>query len=151
MEVHGLPAYVERGRMVQVEDDVQNVIRDIRELAGDRVSVYWNWQTNRFDLVEHCLDHTDRLIFSVAELDQRVVQRLREADHWHGRDTPDHVLGDGEDFVAQVDRENDARQAAIDAEAMEKIQDAGERLAWALDICVDQNSKGGQILVPRDI
>lgn len=149
MKVMGLPAYAQGGRMVRVDDDVQNVIRDIRELT-DRVDVYWNEQTQQFDLVEHCGD-TDRLVFSVAELDQRVVSRLREADHWHGRDVPLHVLGDGEDFVAKIDASNDALEAGLRKEALDQVADAGERIAWALDITRDQNSKGGQILVPRDI
>ena len=150
MKVVGLPAYAQGGRMIHVEDDVQNVIRDIRDIT-DRVDVYWNEQTQQFDLVEHCSDDTDRLVFSVAELDQRVVSRLREADHWHGRDVPLHILGDGEDFAAQIDASNDALEARLRKEALEQVADAGERLAWALDITRDQNSKGGQILVPRDI
>jgi len=151
VEVHSIRSWVNRrDGVVVVEDDVQNIVRGIKEIS-DRLHVFYNPQSEGFDLVESCLDSTDRLVFSVPELDNRVLDRLRLADHWHGEDQPNHVLGDSEDFVARVDEHNVKIQAAIDAKAMDKVRDAGERLAWALDNTSDQHSVGGSILVPRSV
>ncbi len=151
MEVHAVRTWVDnRHGVVAVEDDVQNVVRDIKAIS-ERLHVYFNPQTGGFDIVETCLDRTDRLVFSVQELDQRVVHRLRSADHWHGNEVPTHVLGDDEDVLARIDADNEALERARDELAREKIRDAGERLAWALDNTRDQHSVGGQIRVPKDI
>lgn len=151
MEVHSIGTWFDRhDGVVVVEDDVQNVVRDIKAIS-DRLHVFYNPQTEGFDVVEHCLDNTQRLVFSVPELDPRVLDRLRAADHWHGQDQPLHILGEGEDFVARVDEHNEELQAQIDADGKGRLREAGERLAWALDNTSDQHSKGGQILVPRSV
>jgi len=151
MQVHGIYSWVDQAvGVVVVEDDVQSIVRGIREIS-DRLKVYYNPQSSGFDIVEHCLDGSDRLVFSVGELDGRVLDRLRQADHWHGQEVPNHVLGEGEDFVAKVDAWNEQHQAEMDLEGYGRIREAGERLAWALDNTSDQHSVGGQILVPRSL
>jgi len=151
MEVHAVKTWFDRRQgVVIVEDDVQNVVRDLKAV-DDRIVVYHNPQTGHFDIIERCLDHTERLVFSVAQLDQRAVDRLRGADHWHGRSDNAHVLGDDEDFVAQVDAHNEEMEALRSAAAADQIAYAGEALAWALDICSDRSSVGGSILVPKSI
>jgi hypothetical protein len=136
--------------VVVVDDDVQNIVRDIRALS-ERLHVYYNPQSGGFDIVEHCLDGTERLVFSVDELDQRVVHRLHLADHWRGQETPDHVIGEDEDIIARIDAENEALERASREQARDKIRDAGERLAWALDAVRDHHSVGGHIRVSKDI
>lgn len=131
-------------QMISVTDDVQNVVRDLKGIS-DRLHVYVNEQTGHFDVVESCIDGTDRLVCTVEELDQRVVERVRAADHWYGRDTPDAVLPDEHDFASQVDRDNAALEARMDEEARERIRDAAERIHWALDLGPGQHSPGGQI------
>lgn len=151
MEVHAIRSWFDqRSGVVVVEDDVQNIVRGMREIS-DRLHVFYNPQTGGFDIVESCLDGTDRLCFSVAELDNRVLDRLRAADHWHGLDTPEHVLGDDEDFVALIDAHNNAIEEASREEFRDKIGDVGERLARALDNVSNRPSVGGTIRVPRGI
>lgn len=150
MKIGVLPSWVERGQMVHVTDHVTNVVRDIKSYS-DRIDVYWNEQSEEFDLVERCLDGSQRLIFSVTELDDRVMPRLRRADHWYGQDRPTHIRPDGEDFVAETDAYNDRMQREQDEAGMDKIRAAGEELAWSLDIVVDQPSVGGSILVSKDL
>lgn len=151
MEVHGVSSWVDRRNgVVVVEDDVQNVVRGVKEIS-DRLHVYYNPQTEGFDVVESCLDGTDRLVFSASQLDNRVLDRLRQADHWHGEDTPRNILGEGEDFVAQVDAHN-ARLEELQREAFhDQMGEVTERLAWALDNTKDHHSVGGSIRVPRSI
>lgn len=151
VKVHGIPTWFDRHEgAVVVDDDVQNVVRGIKEIS-DRLSVFYNPQSGGFDIVESCLDGTDRLVFSVSELDQRVIHRLRHADHWYGEDQPNRILDDSEDFVARIDEYNDKRQADLDEQGMDKIRDAGERLVWALDWAHDHHSVGGSIRVPKDL
>ena len=144
MEVRSIKTWFDKGQVISVDDDVQNVVRDLKAV-DPRLSVFFNEQSGDFDIVESCLDGTDRLVFSVEELDQRVVDRVRAADHWYGRDTPVRILSDEDDFASQVDRANAELEAANKAAAGEKIRDAGERLHWALDIGPGQNSAGGKI------
>ena len=149
MRVRSLPTWVERGNVVRVDDHVTNVIRDIQAIS-DRIEVYWNDVGEEFDLVEHCLDGNWRLIFSVPELNGRVVERLRRADHWRGNDVPTHRLGEDEDYVAQMDRHNEEMERKRSEETAEKVRYAGEEIAWALDVVNDRPSVGGSISVPKD-
>lgn len=149
MEVHAIRTWVDlkSGGVVKVTDDVQNVVRDLREIS-DRLHVYWNEQSEAYDIVESCLDGTDRLVCSQKTLDQRLVQRVREADHWRGQDRPNHILEDDKDFAAQMDAMNDADEEERREAFREHIRDAGERIHWALDLGPGQHSVGGSILVP---
>jgi len=149
VEVHSVRSWYDQHHgVVVVEDDVQNVVRDIKAISP-RIHVYSNPQTSGFDLVESCLDGTDRLVFSVQQLDQRVVDRLRSADHWHGQDVPNHVLGEDEDVTARVDAHNREMEELQKEKFRDQLYDAGERLAWALDI--GGPSVRSSILVPKDI
>jgi hypothetical protein len=151
VEVHSIRTWFDRHEgVVVVDDDVQNVVRGIKEIS-DRLHVYANPQSGGFDIVEHCLDGAERLVFSVSELDHRVIHRLHQTDHWYGQELPNHVLGDSEDFVARMDEYNDELQEAIDEKGRDKLRDAGLRLAWALDAVGDHHSVGGSIRVPKDL
>lgn len=151
MQVHAVKTWFDRREgVVVVDDDVQNVVADLKAISP-RLSVYYNPQSGGFDIVESCLDGTDRLVTSVDELDQRVVTRIREADHWNGNDRPVVVLGEGEDITARVDAHNAEMERLRSEETAEKIGEAGERLAWALDNTRDHHSVGGSISVPKDV
>lgn len=135
MEIRAIKTWHDlRHGVVELEDDVLGIVQQIQQL-DPRLHVFYNDQTEKFDLVESCLDGTDRLVFSVEELDARVLHRLMGADHWGGNPTPERFIRpDDEDFVAQMDADNEAHEAALDEESRDKLRDAGERLAWALDI-----------------
>lgn len=149
-QVLGLPAYLDKGKIVSVEDDVQNVIRDMKSIS-DRLYCWFDQVSEEFHIVEKCLDGEERLVFSTRELDQRVIQRLRYADHWHGEDQPNHVLGDSEDVLARIDAHNAGIEEENRLRTAERTRDAGERFAWALDLCKDKSSVNGSISVPRGI
>lgn len=144
-----VPRYDQQHGMVAVDSHVTGVLEAINELSDGRIAVYYNTQDGKFDVVEHCLDGLDRLITSVDELDQRLVDRLRRADQWRGTDNPDNVLPDDEDFLTLIDKENEALEAQIKETSMDKIRDAGERLARAFR--ADKTDGVGRkgILVPR--
>lgn len=145
MELHAVSTWVDQHHgVVRVEDDVANVVRDIHEISS-RIHVYFNEQTGNFDLVESCLDNTERLIFSVVHLDARVVDRLRLADQWRGREDPAQSLSEDEDFLTLMDADEDAEKARFKEEGMDGIRDAGERLAWALE--QDRRGVGASIAV----
>ena len=151
MEVHSIQTWVDRHEgVVVVEDDVQNIVRGIKEISN-RLHVFYNPQDGGFDIVESCLDHTDRLVFSVAKLDNTILDRLRLADHWHGQETPNHVLGEDEDVISRVDAHNELVEQTHKEKFRDEIGDVGERLMWALDIVRDRPSVGGSISVPRSV
>jgi hypothetical protein len=63
------------------------------------------------------------LIFTVPELDQRALDRLIAADqHSRGYQDP----------LDAAEREQDELRDADDRAKLERIHEAGERLAWAL-------------------
>lgn len=132
MELHAVRTwYDQRHGVVELDDDVQNVVRQVHEI-DPRIHVFYNEQTNGYDLVEHCLDETHRLIFSVGELDARVLDRLRAGDSWKGGN-PNHPVDAAEDFLTKIEDAQDRERAEVDEAQLERIRDAGERLAWALE------------------
>jgi hypothetical protein len=146
-EIKGLPLYMDRGSMVQLEGDVLGVVQQVREISP-RVKIYYNEQTDQFDFTEVSPDGSvERLIFSVAELDARAVSRLRLADQWRGREDPEHVLPDDEDFLSIIDRDDDLEKAEQKEKTRDKLYDAGERLAHSLG--EDRRGVHASILVPR--
>ncbi len=150
MEIPAVKMWVDLKHGVQhVEDDVLDVVRQLKEMSDGRVRVYYNEQANEFNIVEHCLDGVERLVFNAKELDARVVERLRRADHWDAS-TPDRGYSrpEGSDFLDDVDAFNEALEREIKAGHMDKIGDAAEQLARALDIGVGVQSS---IHVKKDI
>ncbi len=136
------------GQMQVVEDDVLNIVRKIQADFSSRVTVYWNDYLSKFTLTETSLDGAEeRLIFHVEVLDERVLDRLRNADHWRGREDPAHVLGDDEDIVARID----AAQALLDAEKDRKFHEKREELKEEFMALTETDGRGvrASILVPR--
>ena len=133
MELHAVQTWYDRHvGVVEVSDDVANIVRQVREM-DPRIHVFYNEQTDGFDLVEHCLDGVQRLIFSVDKLDARILSRLREGDSWLGGN-PAHIVPEGDDFLSKIDAKIEADDNARQEASLEKIRDAGERLAWSLDV-----------------
>lgn len=150
MEIHAIKSWYDQRHGVQVvEDDVLDVVKRIKQLSDGRVRIYYNEQGDEFDLVETCLDGTDRLVFSCATLDQRTVDRFVNADQW-GADTPDRgmIKPEGSDFLDELDAYNEALEKAIRDGFRDRLGDVGERLARTMDIGVGINSS---IHVKKDI
>src|SRR5215471_19709825 len=72
--------YTARDGWVTLDDDVLSIVRQVRDLFGNRVTVEMNPQNGDYVFVEHCEDGADRLIFTTQELDGRCVERLLRAD-----------------------------------------------------------------------
>jgi hypothetical protein len=115
--------YSRRDGMMTLEDDVLSVVAQVKELYGDRVTIELDPDTGWFHFVEHCEDLTDRLIFSVEELDARAMERLRLADS-QSRTYQDPYLA--------AERAQDALQDELDEAMREKVRAEGERVAHAL-------------------
>lgn len=115
--------YDNREGLVELEDDVLSIVRQVRELYGDAITVSVEPTTGQFVFTEHCEDGTDRLIFACNELDARSLDRLQRADSR----SPGY-----EDAYDAAEREQDAAHAAADSVLREKIWEEGERLAHAL-------------------
>ena len=137
----------EQGHVQTVEDDVLNVVRKIRQISP-RITVYWNDYLGVFTLTETSLGgDEERLIFNTPSLDERVIDRLLQADQWRGREDPSHVLPEGEDFVSVVD----ADQQRIDAEKDAATRERAAELNEALDAYLELDGRGvrASVRVPR--
>jgi hypothetical protein len=153
MEIHAVNTWFDkRHGVIALDGDVLGIVERVKEIGDGRLSVYYNPQSDGFDVVETCLDHTERLVFSVDALDARVLDRLHQADQWGG-ETPDRGIArpEGDDFLDEVDRHNEALDRAKDEAATGKLHEAGERLAWSLDLVSDRPSVGGSIHVKKDL
>ena len=131
-ELRGLPVWWDEGRIIELDGDVLGIVQQVHEISP-RVHIYYNEQTGGFDFTETSLDgSSERLIFSVAELDQRAVSSLRMADQWRGREDPTHVLPPDEDFLSIIDRDNEATEKEKKEQERDKLYAVGERMAHAL-------------------
>jgi hypothetical protein len=109
----------DQGAMVELEDDVLGIVRQIHELYDQRIAVNLDPITGWFHITEHCEDGTERLIFSTDVLDGRTLERLQKADsQWR------HY----EDSYDRSEREQDEAQAEIDARYRDRLFEEGERL-----------------------
>jgi hypothetical protein len=115
--------YTDRLGVVELEDDVLSIVRQVREMYGDRVTVNLEPTTGEYVFIEHSDDGTEKLIFTTPELDGRALQRLIASDS---------QSRGYEDAYEKLEKEQDEAHRALDEENLEKIRDAGERLAWAL-------------------
>jgi hypothetical protein len=115
--------YDSRLGMVTLEDDVLSIVRQVRELYGDKVTIELDEYQGCYHFVEHSDDHTDRLIFSTTELDARALDRLLRSD------SMSRIYQDPYDAA---ERAQDESLAERDARDSERLYAEGERLAHAL-------------------
>lgn len=124
MELRALRSwYTHRDGWVTLEDDVLSIVRQVRDLFGDRITVELNPQNGDYVFVEHCDDLTDRLIFTTQELDGRCIDRLLRADS---------QARTHEDPYDAAERAQDDEQIARDDQYRQYIGEAGEHLVHAL-------------------
>lgn len=113
----------EVGQVIELEDDVLGIVRQVHELYDRRIAINFDPQMECYHLTEHCDDGTERLIFSTDELDGRTLERLQMADsQWRYHEDP----------YDRVEREQDEAMAAIDARYRDQLSEHGERLLSAM-------------------
>jgi hypothetical protein len=125
--------YTQRDGLVELEDDVLSIVRQVRDLYGDRIKITWEPTTQHYVFIENGEDGTERLIFTTTELDGRALDRLIASDS--------RARG-YEDAYDKMERDQDQTQAQWDKGKMEEIADAGERLHWVFN-------RESRIFVPR--
>lgn len=123
------------GRLVQIERDVLDVVQRIKEISP-RLSVDYNDGGGYFRVIEHCDDDRERLVTTCTELDNRVVERIRE------------ISNPGYDFVAEVERLDNEAEKRKQHEFAEEVGEKGERLAHALRKDLEVKSS---IVLPRGL
>lgn len=140
MEIRAIKTWVDTHHgVVSITDDVLSIVQRMREI-DPRLKVYYNEQRGEYNIVEACLDGTDRLVFTVEDLDARVISRLLECDQWNPNNP---------DVLDKIDKHNEGVEAEIDRVNRDKIGEVGERLAWALE--EDGRGVHASILVPRGL
>lgn len=124
MRLHAIQQfYSNRLGLVALDDDVQSIVKQVRELYGDRVGVHMDEDSGEYYFTEYCEDGTERLIFATPELDNRALERLIRADS--------QTRGYEDPYLA-AEKAQDDEQAAADAAKLDQVHDASERLAHAL-------------------
>ena len=125
MEMLPMKAWYDRERgIVELEDDVLSIVRHVREIYGDKVSIeLLPDQPEPYAFVEHCEDKVDRLIFTCVELDGRALERLLRSDA-HSR----HYV----DPYAQQEADFDREMALKDEHSKEQLREVAEEMAYAL-------------------
>jgi hypothetical protein len=131
------------GKMVSIEDDVQNVANDLAEIdphfrlryseTGKYFVVYWKHD----EAVE---DGDGYLVTTAQDLDQRIVQTVKRIHH--------QVLNDPRySFADEVERVEEANRRIAEHNRAEEMGPKHEKLAHALkkDLHLDQE----RIFVPR--
>ncbi len=132
----------ERGALVTLDDDVLSIVSQVRDLYGNAVSVQLDPDTGWYHFIAHEEDGTERLIFSVEELDPRALERLKQADA--------HSRGFQDSFDA-AEREQDEAQARIDRAYAEKVSEAGEELIFHLQRDGRAPFLSKQVFIPRGV
>lgn len=105
------------GRMVLIEDDVQNVARSLQDISDDLYLHYDGIQG--IWVVMQDRDGVETLVTTSRELDQRLVQRCRE------------VCSPGYDLAGEIERAQAEADAEHDRGLSERLADGSERLAHA--------------------
>jgi hypothetical protein len=134
--------YTNRTGFVELEDDVLGVVSRIREISDGRITVELDDDTGVYHLVEHCEDTTDRLVFSTAQLDGRVVERLLLADSQR--------RGHQDPYDA-AEREQDAIWAQQEYEGLEKVKEVGEELVYHLRRAGRAPYMPVPVAIPKDV
>lgn len=142
-QLHALKSWYspERSGFMTLEDDVLGIVSQVRQLYDGKVTVELDDHNGKFHFVEHT-DGTDRLIFTVDELDQRALDRLVTADS-QSRGYEDPYLA--------AERAQDEAQAHQDDEYKEHINQAGEELLFHLQREGRAPFLTKQVFVPKDL
>jgi hypothetical protein len=143
MELHAVRVFYcqEAGGLVELEDDVLSIVRQVKDLYGDTIRIHMDPVDGSYVFVEHCADGTERLVFATNELDARAVERLQRSDS-----TRRGYI----DPYDQAEREQDAYLAVSDRDK-DVLNDVGERLAHALRQDGAQSPMPLKVSIPKDV
>lgn len=125
------------GQRVLVDDDVNNVARDLRKV-DQGLRLHWSEVTGLFAVVFHTPDGGEQLVFTAPECDQRIVRRVEQLT------SPDY------DFGSELDRLDQLARKRNDDELRDRIGDASERLAHAIREDL-RKARPGPVYVPPDV
>jgi len=141
--LHAVRSYYSSARsgFVTLDDDVLSIVRQVREIYGDKVTIEVDPMTEWFHFIGH-ENGTDYLIFSTDLLDSRALDRLLTGDQ-QGRAYQDPYDAN--------EREQDALNAAKDAASMGQIVEAGEMLAYYMKREGRAERLPSHIYVPKDV
>jgi len=125
MEMLPLKAWYNHYRgVIELEDDVLSIVRQVRELYGRRITIELLPENPEpYAFVEHCEDKVDRLIFTCVDLDGRALERLQRSDS-HSRQYVDPY--------EEAERAQDREQELRDEHSKEQLREVGEEIAYTL-------------------
>jgi hypothetical protein len=107
------------GRKILIEEDVLNIAARLQRVSP-ALSLHWSESGGHFLVVETSATGDERMVLTVQQLDERILQRVEEIAH------PSYS------YVAELDRLDDTAEAEKDHRFREQTGEVGERLAHAL-------------------
>jgi hypothetical protein len=122
-KLHAIKTFYDaRLGLVTLEDDVLSIVRQVRQLYGDRVYVLLD-ETNGFYHFVEKTDTEEKLIFTTDVLDARALERLQQADsQWRGYADP----------YDEAEREQDLLRADQERSLRERIREPLERFVHTM-------------------
>ena len=116
--------YDSREGVIELDDDVLSIVRQVREMYGQKISIELIPDAPEpYAFVEHGEDGVDRLVFTCNELDGRALERLLRSDS-HSR-----LYVDPYD---ESEKAHDALQDAKDERSKEQLREVAEEMAYSL-------------------
>jgi hypothetical protein len=106
------------GRMVVVEDDVLDVVRQLQQFDRN-LRVRYAENTGHFVVYEQSEDG-EKLVLTAQDLDQRVVERVLQISH------------SSYDYVQELEAGDRQREADREHQFKEQVGEIGERLHHAM-------------------
>lgn len=109
-------------RLLAIENDVLSIKFEV-ERRWPELEICYDEVDSQWVVIEHCADGIDRLVFTCHELDQRIIDRLYQAD----QRAPDYS-----DFLDRIDNANAEVERDKERRFSDQIGDFGERFVHAL-------------------
>lgn len=114
---------VNEGRLVEYEQDVLDIKREIEQTWRGVLSVFFDKVDEKWVIVEHCKDGTDKIAFKTEALSRSTIDRI------HRSDQLSRSFEDPNGAFERMDKEEEREK---DSRLSEKIGEASERLYHAL-------------------
>lgn len=130
------------GSLIVIENDVNNVARDIQNIHSDLFLRYSDQGGYFVVLQDMGPNKRPHVVTTAQECDQRLVKRVQKI-----------VCGTLEgtyDYGAEIDKQHDETDRINNAQFAENVGEVSERLAWAIREDI-RKGRPGSVYIPPDL
>lgn len=130
------------GNLVVIENDVNNVAKDIHNIHPD-LFLRYNEQGEYFVVLQDMgPNHRPHVVTTSQECDARLSRRVQAL-------VQGHVNGTYQ-YGAEVEKQHDERDRINNAQFEENIAESSEKLAWAIREDI-RKARPGPVYIPPDL